>query len=580
MNLSYQDLINSLKLGTFERKLHSGVPNASSLLIRLPDGSKAVAKFRSTEQVNFMANLASWVTDTVTRRTRQGESSPSDEFDPLAAILEEYSRQDEVARMADGRFVPTLDKTGFFENEAYSVRNWKTSSLQQLIDGKVKPKDSRELFTLAYEIWTALCFLHQEQVNTPHGNLKASNVLIDEAEDGTLSYFLVDMQMCPEAEYEEQKVKDLQAFAMMLAQYCDGRNAFADWEEADVSVKQANWPHLGEHEPSWKRLIRELLTPGHYGRDYDTETDRHGLLRPLRPGGVQLEIVPPPIKVSSTVRTSLVSDRLRIVRGMIDEQKWEDSVDELCRLEEQCREGENVRQKPEVLSTLAQVVGAMPEIEEVPNGESILRKAVQSDCGIAALRLGLHYAKTDTHAAKRYLARATEIGMPQAFVEIGKLYLRDTEPDIVEAQANFETAIRLADLPDAKVQLAALILKGDTLQPERKAVDLLTEANEAGFARATGLLGLCHATGMGTEQDWQKAYKLFQQAWHDSEEAGDPDYASLNNLAVCIANGLGPAHADLPKALRYIEQAAEGDCQGAKRNIERLPRRVFLDQLP
>ena len=74
-----------------------------------------------------------------------------------------------------------------------------------------------------------------------------------------------------------------------------------------------------------------------------------------------------------------------------------------------------------------------------------------------------------------------------------------------------------------------------------------------------------------------QAYKHFQKAWQDSEEEGNPDYDALNNLAVCIANGYGVPSADIQRALRHIEKSAEGGCRGALRNLERLPRKVYLE---
>jgi TPR repeat protein len=74
-----------------------------------------------------------------------------------------------------------------------------------------------------------------------------------------------------------------------------------------------------------------------------------------------------------------------------------------------------------------------------------------------------------------------------------------------------------------------------------------------------------------------RAYKFFQQAWQESEEAGQPDYNALNNLAVCIANGLGVPNPDIQRALRHLEKAAESGCRGALRNLERMPRRIYLE---
>lgn len=580
MNISYEEAISQLDLGTVEKQLHSPQPTAVSLQVKLPDDRLATVKFRSCEQVNSMVHLSSWVTDTHTRRSRNGDSETDDDFDPLAALLEEFSRQDEAARKGGGKFIMPIERTGHISDSAYCVREWRTYSLQQLIDGNVRPRSSEDLFYLVHNVWTALCFLHQPKLNVPHGNLKPANVLLEEESKGVWTHILTDMQIRRETDYVTAKREDMQALGMLIAQYCDGKPHFNDWMEADECARGARWDFLGEHQAEWKRLCRQLLTPEHYTEDYDTEVDRHQHLRPLRPKGYQLAVVPPPQHVGSTVRSSLVADRLRQVRKQIDAGEWVAAIEELCRLEEQCREGENAKQRPEVLSVLSLAVDAVPDVDASPHALRTLQKAAQVDCALAAYRLGDYYRRTEPNTACRYLARAAELGMAQAFVLLGEMYLNGApglSPDVSEATKNFEDAIRLNDLPEAKMRMATLILRGDTFHRQEKAIEYLNDAREANVLGAAGILGMCYATGMAVPQDMNRAYKLFQQAWQDSEDARQPDFTALNNLAVCVAHGFGVPNADLPRALKQIERAAEGGCKGAQRNLERLPRRIFLE---
>lgn len=580
MDISYEEAVIRLELGTAEKRLHTAGADSVSLQIRRPNGNAAVVKFRSSGQVNALVHLTTWVTDTHTQRRNRGDEHAEDSFDPLAAILEEYSRQDEAARKGGGAYVTPLEATGHILDQAYSLRAWHAYSLQQLIDGNVKPQSSDDLFYLVHDVWSALCFLHQARLNVPHGNLKPANVLLDEQPGGGWKHVLTDMQMRSETDYVTAKQQDMQALGMLIIQYCESRASFTDWMAADECARGARWDFLCEHQAAWKKLARQLLTPEHYTHDYDPEVDRHQQLRPLRPKGYQLAVVPPPQQVGTTVRSSLVEDRLRQVRKQVEADEWMAAVEELCRLEEQCREGENARQRPDVMSVMTLAVDSIPAPEQSPHALPTLQRAAQAGSALAAYRLGDHYRHSDPTAARRQLARAAELGMPQAYILLGEMYLAGAPgqpPDVSEAARNFEDAIRLNDLPEAKFRLATLILKGDTFHRQEKAIEYLKEAKDAGVPGATGLLALCHATGTVVPQDMHRAYKLFQEAWQESEDLGQPDYTALNNLAVCIAHGFGVPHADLHRALRQIERAAEHGCRGAQRNLERLPRRIFLE---
>lgn len=580
MDISYEEAVSQLKLGRAEKRLHTTVPSSMSLLVKRDDGQRCVVKFRSGEQVGGMPHLTSWLTETHTRRTRRGEANVEDAFDPVEALLEEFSRQDEASARAEGRYIVPVEKTGYIQDTAWCVREWHEHSLQQLIEGKVRPRDSDDLFHLVNNVWMALCFLHQQKLNQPHGNLKPSNVLIDTGADGVLQHVLTDMQMCQETDYVEVKKRDMQNLGMLIAQYCESRAEFRDWEEVDSHVSRARWEFLGEREGEWKKLCRQLLTPQHYPHDYDAEADRHVLLRPLRPAGFRMDMVPPPVQVSTTVRSGLVADRLRQVKCQIEGGMWLAAIEELCRLEEQCSGGgENAGQRSEVLSFLNLAIDIVPAIDSEPHVLGILQKAAQHDCGRACCRLGEHYRQSDSNAARRQFVRAAELGHVQGFVLLGEMYLNGAPglpPDVHSAAQNFEDAIRLSDLAEAKFHMAKLILRGETLHRTEKAAEYLLAAKDAGVPGAAGLLGLCHATGLAVAVDLPLAYKLFKQAWQESEEAGKPDLNALNNLAVCEANGYGVPNADIPRALRHLEKAAQGGCRGALRNLERMPRRIYL----
>ena len=125
-----------------------------------------------------------------------------------------------------------------------------------------------------------------------------------------------------------------------------------------------------------------------------------------------------------------------------------------------------------------------------------------------------------------------------------------------EAVKYWEVAAKGGHLK-AATDLANLYLEGSDDVPVNKAraIELLNDAANAGFAEAQNSLGICYMTGNGVPENPAEAVKWFEKAAVQDEEFG------MKNLAVCLRNGNGVV-TDKAKAAEWFERAA------AKGNIQ------------
>lgn len=131
----------------------------------------------------------------------------------------------------------------------------------------------------------------------------------------------------------------------------------------------------------------------------------------------------------------------------------------------------------------------------------------------------------------------------------------------VDAVKYWEIAARGGHLK-AATDLADLYLEGKDGVPINKAraIELLNEAANAGFAEAQNSLGICYVTGNGVPENAFEAVRWFEKAAEQDEEFG------MKNLAVCLRNGNGVV-TNKAKAAEWFEKAAvKGNIQ-SKSNL-------------
>ncbi|WP_418685614.1 hypothetical protein [Akkermansia sp.] len=121
--------------------------------------------------------------------------------------------------------------------------------------------------------------------------------------------------------------------------------------------------------------------------------------------------------------------------------------------------------------------------------------------------------------------------------------------------------------PEALVEKARLLIKGEDLEPDPKlALDILTDLEENQTHAVPGmhfLLGYLHEEGLGTPQDMALAYQFYIKG------AEQDDAKCMNNLGSMYERGTGVAK-DLAEAQKWYERAAELGNEDALANVERV----------
>lgn len=125
--------------------------------------------------------------------------------------------------------------------------------------------------------------------------------------------------------------------------------------------------------------------------------------------------------------------------------------------------------------------------------------------------------------------------------------------------------------PEALVEKARLLIKGEDMEPDPKAaLDILTKLEQNQTHAVPGmyfLLGYLHEEGLGIPQDTALAYQFYIKG------AEQDDAKSMNNLGSMYERGTGVAK-DLAEAQKWYEQAAELGNEDARANVERVKEKI------
>lgn len=125
--------------------------------------------------------------------------------------------------------------------------------------------------------------------------------------------------------------------------------------------------------------------------------------------------------------------------------------------------------------------------------------------------------------------------------------------------------------PEALVEKARLLIKGEDMEPDPKAaLDILTRLEQNQTHAVPGmyfLLGYLHEEGLGIPQDTALAYQFYMKG------AEQDDAKSMNNLGSMYERGTGVAK-DLAEAQKWYEQAAELGNEDARANVERVKEKI------
>ena len=125
--------------------------------------------------------------------------------------------------------------------------------------------------------------------------------------------------------------------------------------------------------------------------------------------------------------------------------------------------------------------------------------------------------------------------------------------------------------PEALVEKARLLIKGEDIEPDPKAaLDILTRLEQNQTRAVPGLyflLGYLHEEGLGTPQDTALAYQFYIKG------AEQQDSKAMNNLGSMYERGMGVAK-DLAEAQKWYEQAGTLGNEDARANVDRVKEKI------
>ena len=184
---------------------------------------------------------------------------------------------------------------GEISDGAYYITDKYDRSLQQLIDDRIK-LTGQVLHKIIESIIKGLIELKQA-CDRPHGNLKASNILITGTGDILQTRFVLsdplsDEQIDREADFD----RDLRAVAELIYELITHRPtpAIEGWQVPD----SAEWAVLGKQAKGWRNLCNVLLSA------------------PVQPGTIPLETVIEKLAALKTAKPVL-SPRRMIAAGLL-----------------------------------------------------------------------------------------------------------------------------------------------------------------------------------------------------------------------------------------------------------------------
>ena len=157
---------------------------------------------------------------------------------------------------SDAQYWAPIHEFGLISNGAFYVTDKYNRSLQQLISGRVR-LNTQLLHTIIQSVAKGLLEL-KKACSRPHGNLKASNILIADAEN-ILQTKTVLTDPLPDRHIDTQVHwnTDLRAIAEFIYQLVMQRQSPATrgWQAPDSQ----EWTTLGKHANDWRNLCNKLM---------------------------------------------------------------------------------------------------------------------------------------------------------------------------------------------------------------------------------------------------------------------------------------------------------------------------------
>ena len=192
-------------------------------------------------------------------------------------------------------------------------------------------------------------------------------------------------------------------------------------------------------------------------------------------------------------------------------------------------------------------VKAAKELEKFPAER--LRVLAEKGYPAAQFQLAKIYKSNDQEEfAKKWYEKAAAQNYAEAYYQLSDL-------DEQRKDEYLEKAIQLGSYNAKNFQALRLVFKGDKLS----AIMLLTQNAEAGFPGSQAHLGSAYFYGAGVQQDWQKAFYWYSEAYKNIKINNSSEFFNIlsrsmvfdiyQNLATLYLLGLGT-----PKNEKMVEE--------------------------
>ncbi len=484
-----------------------------------------------------------------------------------------------IGAASGGKLIPPVIEFGQADRFAFQVRPYYPLTLRSLIEKQVSPNPLL-LFRVVDQIWTALTFLHQLEINQPHGNLSISNVAFGPGPPAESGVFLLDLRESIETRRAEFKRADYQNLGLIIYQFASSFEGRIDAVDALVRCKNVTWNHLGKFEKGWRELAHHLLNPDHFPSGYDMAAERQRALSPLLPPKTHLAAVPgvhpvsadPPIRAaeaSAAPQARTASELAEDIEALLQKGELAPALDRTL----QFLSAES--------SQTDRVVGWCDRIAAAATSELCaqsqflagLEQAASAGSAVSALRLGESLVAKFPSEALSWLDQAARAGHHASLPLLAQAYEwggDGLERNPRKARDYYKQSLELLDDPDLAYRFAALILRESTLANHAsEATRSLDAARRLGHFRSTDLLGQCCAHGIGLDTDEKRAFELFTEAWNCSKKTNEHYFTASNNLGVCFAIGFG-TRKDPDLAHHYFKQGEIAGHEASKKNLENL----------
>jgi TPR repeat protein len=508
-----------------------------------------------------------------------------------------------LAERSGHRYFPRVYGIGSIDGFPFQLREYSKHSLTELL--AIFHTD--QLYDLVSGIWAGLTFLHQPGVNTPHGNVKAENILINST--GMISaekVLLSDALETRRVETRARKSEDFRRLGLLVYKLAHGEKEDRQFERTWVRADAADWSSIrdGRH---WKNLCCTLLAAKTYDSTFDPFVAREQLLDRLKPRKAQvIEIAgpvdPPPggAMLLGDLVPAKTGDAITEIDLAIDAEDYPLALRKAVKtlaLQVKANPAWHSDAEPELSEEVEELLARIDKCsvelldQDVDTGlVEALDKLLEHNHALsspAVTLVGLAYFRRgQSEEAFSWLFSAVKAGYVEASRELALLYERGApswEASAENAVLCLQrlTASENGDTNESNLALAALILRGtagespkweglefkDITKPKASdAVKILQRCAERGHPESVHLLAQCHATGTGVEINEKRGFDLFIEA---VERGGAEKPSAQHNLGICYEIGYGTPK-DAEEALECYDAAAARDFEPSRKAAERL----------